>query len=157
MNYSIRSAVCTDVAEIIRLCEEHAGYEQTTYKPNGKAEMLSQFLFSNNPKLHCLLAEMENKIIGYATYMFEFSTWEAGFYLHMDCLYLRPHARGLGIGEALLKQIARAAKENNCTVIQWQTPASNERAIKFYYRIGAASKEKLRFYINDEVLTKLSK
>jgi hypothetical protein len=31
--------------------------------------------------------------------------------------------------------------------VQWQTPAWNEGAIRFYDRIGAVSKEKLRFFL----------
>jgi GNAT superfamily N-acetyltransferase len=152
MNYKIRSAIQADIEEIIKLCGEHAEYEQASYSQEGKAERLSSFLFTGSPRLYCLIAENEKEILGYATYMLEFSTWDAGFYVHMDCLYLRPNARGSGIGEALIKEIAKAAKENNCTQIQWQTPVFNERAIKFYYRIGATSKEKLRMYVNERFI-----
>lgn len=99
--------------------------------------------------MFCLIAESENQIAGYATYMFEFSTWDADFYVHMDCLFIRDFARGFGIGEALVKEIGEETKKNNCSLIQWQTPTFNERAIKFYYRIGATSKEKLRMYLTN--------
>lgn len=147
MNYSIRKAKPSDISEIIQLCAEHAEYEKASFSSEGKAEKLSQLLFGKNPRAYCLMAESENQIVGYATYSFEFSTWDAELYTHMDCLFLRDFARGFGIGEALVHQIKKAAKENNCTIIQWQTPQFNERAIKFYYRIGATSKEKLRMYL----------
>ncbi len=148
MNYKIRRAFPEDITEIINLCAEHAEYEEAFYTREGKAERLSSFLFSQNPRLSCIIAESNNNIVGYATYMLEFSTWDASFYMHMDCLYLRPHMRGLGIGEALINKIAKEAKSQNCTLIQWQTPESNERAIKFYHRIGATSKKKLRMYFD---------
>jgi ribosomal protein S18 acetylase RimI-like enzyme len=147
MNYSIRTAKLNDTNEIIKLCSEHALYEKASYSSEGKAEKLAHYLFSENPRLFCLIAESENQIVGYATYMLEFSTWDADFYVHMDCLFIREFARGFGIGEALVKEIGKQAKKNNCTLIQWQTPQFNERAIKFYYRIGATSKEKLRMYL----------
>jgi GNAT superfamily N-acetyltransferase len=150
MKYKIRNAAPADIEIIIELCAEHADYEQADYSPDGKADKLSRYLFGENPRLYCLIAETESEILGYATYMLEFSTWDAGFYVHMDCLYLRPHARGFGIGEELIKEIAKAAMENKCNEIQWQTPVFNERAIKFYYRMGAASKEKLRMYLMAE-------
>jgi GNAT superfamily N-acetyltransferase len=155
MIFTVRKAEPTDLGEIIDLCAEHAAYEQAAYSPEGKAEKLSSHLFSQSPRLFCLLAVDGTDILGYATYMFEFSTWDAAHYIHMDCLYIRPHARGFGIGEALVKQIAKASKENNCNIIQWQTPVFNERAIKFYYRIGATSKEKLRMYLEEEVIEKM--
>ena len=157
MKYSIRKAIPEDISEIINLCAEHAEYEQVSYSPEGKAEKLAAFIFIDNPRLYCLVAEDEEGIVGYATYMFEFSTWDAGFFVHMDCLYLRPHARGFGIGEAFIKEIAKQTKQNGCNLIQWQTPVFNERAIKFYYRIGATAKEKLRLYVNEETINKLIK
>ncbi len=149
MNYIIRQAKPTDISEIIQLCAEHAEYEKASFSSEGKAQKLAQFFFDKNPTAYCLIAESENQIVGYATYSFEFSTWDAELYTHMDCLFLRDFARGFGIGEALIEQIKTTAKQNNCSIIQWQTPQFNERAIKFYYRIGATSKEKLRMYLTN--------
>lgn len=146
MDYTIRKALPEDMTEIINLCEEHAAYEQASYNRPGKAEKLSFHLFSKEPRLFCLIAEQNSSIAGYATYMFEFSTWDAAFYCHMDCLYLRPAYRGFGMGEALVHEIEKQAKLSGIDLIQWQTPVSNVRAIKFYHRIGATSKEKLRLY-----------
>lgn len=147
MNYKIRRAFPDDIPEIINLCAEHAEYEGSSYTSEGKAEKLSSFLFSQHPRLSCIVAESNNTIVGYATYMLEFSTWDAGLYMHMDCVYLREQMRGLGIGEALINKIIKEAKSQGCNLIQWQTPESNERAIKFYYRMGATSKKKLRMYL----------
>ncbi len=157
MNYKIRKAGPTDINEIIKLCAEHAEYEKANYDAKGKAEKLFPFLFGPNPKLFCLIAESDNQILGYSTYSFEMSTWDAELYTHMDCLYLRPQYRSLGIGEALVKEIAKAASVNNCKIMQWQTPVFNERAIKFYYRIGATSKEKLRLYVDEAAINQLIK
>ena len=73
--------------------------------------------------------------------MQEFSTWDAAFYTHMDCLFVQEHARGFGIGEALVEEIKKQSQLIGSTHIQWQTPDWNERAIKFYYRIGGKVQE----------------
>lgn len=145
--YHIRKAGPADIEEIVQLCAEHAEYERAAYEAEGKAEKLFAYLFADEPCLYCLIAEQGDEVLGYATYMFEFSTWDAGFYAHMDCLYLRPQARGFGIGEALVQEIVKAAKAQGCSVVQWQTPDFNVRAIKFYHRIGAQAKSKQRFYL----------
>ncbi len=157
MNYIIREATEHDVYEIVELCKEHAAYEKAIYDPSGKAEKLSALLLPENPLFNCLVVEYNLDIIGYATYSFEYSTWDAWFYLHMDCLYLREHARGFGIGEVLIKEMAKAATAAGCSAIQWQTPAFNERAIKFYHRLGATAKQKLRFYLDEKTINKLAK
>ena len=66
----------------------------------------------------------------------------------MDCLFIYEAYRGHGIGEALVKEIVTFAINEKAHHIEWQTPIFNERAIKFYRRIGATSKEKLRFTLN---------
>ena len=143
---TIRAARSQDIEAIIELCAEHAAYEQCEYRREGKALALAQFLFSEQPPLHCLVVEASGgDLLGYATYSFEFSTWRAGFFTHMDCLYLRPHARGSGLGAKLLEQIAVHTRRRGLTQMQWQTPATNERAIAFYLRLPASLQEKCRF------------
>lgn len=156
MNYKIRNTEPRDIDEIIKLCAEHAEFEQTNFSPVGKAENLADFLFSENPPVFCLVVENEaGEILGYATFMPEFSTWDAGYYVYMDCLFLRPHARNFGIGKHLIKEIAKFAKSRNIKQLQWHTPAFNERAIKFYRLVGARSKEKMRFYLDEKTIDEL--
>lgn len=157
MNYKIRNAEPKDIDEIIKLCAEHAEYERAEFSTHGKAEKLAEILFSENPPVFCLVVVSENKLLGYTTFMPEFSTWDADYYVYMDCLFLRPQARNFGIGERLIKEIAKFAKSRNIQQVQWHTPGFNERAIKFYHRIGANSKEKTRFYLNEKNIEELSK
>ena len=147
MDYTIRIAEPNDVNEIINLCAEHAEYEKAEHSKEGKAEKLAAFLFAPNPRFHCLLVEKNQVILGYATYAFEFSTWDADLYTNMDCLYLRPQYRGHGIGEALVEEIVKQSRLKGIEQVQWHTPTFNVRAIKFYHRIGASSRDKVRFYL----------
>ena len=110
MNYKIRNAEPRDIEEIILLCIEHAEFERAKFSAEGKAEKLAEFLFSDNPPVFCLIVENEaGEILGYTTFMPEFSTWDADYYVYMDCLFLRPHARNFGIGGELIKEIAKFA------------------------------------------------
>jgi GNAT superfamily N-acetyltransferase len=148
IQYKIRNALPKDIPDIIKCCIEHAAYEKATYDPIGKADKLNNMLFGADAVLQCLLVESENEIIGYISFSRECSTWSAAYYVHMDCLYVMEHYRGNGIGEALVHRIIAYAKQINANHIEWQTPVFNERAIKFYKRIGAIAKEKLRFTLS---------
>lgn len=75
--YRIRRAVPADIEEIVRLCAEHAADERAGYDAEGKAKRLQPFLFGTTPRLYCLIAEQDGNVLGYATYMYEFSTWDA--------------------------------------------------------------------------------
>lgn len=148
MDYLIRDCQPNDVIDVIDLCQKHAAYERDFFNPIGKQEKLQEALFCKQPKLFCLLVEVNKTIVGYATYTIEFSTWDARLFMHMDCLYLEEEARGFGIGEVLIEKLKQIAIVQNCINIQWQTPEFNERAIKFYNRIGATGKEKVRFTLD---------
>lgn len=157
MEYQISFAKINDLDDILSLCAEHAAYEQADYSPVGKYEKLSQLLFGSQPSLYCFLVKQADQVIGYATYSYEVSTWDAAYYVHMDCLFLRPPFRSLGLGEKLVALIAKEALQKQCNIMQWQTPIFNERAIKFYHRIGATSKEKLRLYLDAKSMLNLIK
>ena len=143
----IRFVKKVDLDDLVLLCELHAIYEKANYNAINKSKKLGEYLFSNTPSLYCLVVEKENKIVGYATYMKQFSTWDASFYIYMDCLFLTEETRGFGLGEKLVHRIMEEGHKNKCSLIQWQTPNFNERAIKFYNRLGATSKSKERFFL----------
>ena len=107
----IRFATPSDLDALMQLCAEHAAYEKAEYDPIGKKESLSKQLFSPAPPLYCLVVEQNETIIGYATYMKQFSTWDAAYYLYLDCLYLNGQSRGQGLGELLMQRIKEEAKK----------------------------------------------
>ena len=142
----IRPAQSEDLEHLIILCEKHAHFERADYKSKGKSEALAKALFGENPALYCLVAESQESLIGYATYMVQFSTWDAQPYLYLDCLYLEKSARGKGLGKMFMERIKAEAKRLGCRLIQWQTPDFNQNAIAFYQNLGAEAKSKLRFF-----------
>lgn len=147
---TIRPAQIGDLARLVELCALHAEFEKAPYSSCNKKEMLSKELFNHSPALHCLVVEQNRTIVGYTTYMKQYSTWEAAFYLYMDCLFLIKEARGFGIGERLVEDLKMEALRLGCKQLQWQTPDFNERAMKFYQRIGGLSKPKERYFLEIE-------
>ena len=95
---TIRPLRCDEIASLVHLCSEHATYEKADYAPVGKSESLRRAIAAEPPRLWCLVAEIDSRIVGYATCTRDFSTWRAAEYLYLDCLYIIPKFRGLGIG-----------------------------------------------------------
>ncbi|GAL85822.1 GCN5 family acetyltransferase [Sporocytophaga myxococcoides] len=145
MEYRIRLCEEKDLPVLIELCAKHAAHEKAVYDAKDKERLLKVALFGDNPQLHCLVVEADENVVGYASFTFDYSTWSAASFLHLDCLYLDECYRGYGIGEAMILRIKEIAKANGCINVQWQTPVFNEKAIKFYKRIGGQSKDKVRF------------
>ncbi len=150
----IRSLSDEDLPQLLKLCQAHAVFERSAFDVRGKMEAWQQYLVANEEAIFCWVVEHQKKLIGYASFMKQFSTWEARYYLYLDCLYLDSAYRGLGLGRQLMQRIKVFGQAHHCMEIQWQTPTFNEKAIGFYKALGAKSKSKERFFWNiteDEV------
>ncbi|WP_183579561.1 GNAT family N-acetyltransferase [Mucilaginibacter sp. X5P1] len=147
-DYLIRAVTENDLDELMLMIQEHADYELAEFTPEHKKERLRKTIFSEHAKLNCWVVEQQEKLTGYVTYTFDYSTWDAADFMYMDCLYLREATRGNGIGTAIIQKLRNVAKEKSCINIQWQTPDFNESAIRFYHKNKATSKNKVRFTLS---------
>jgi GNAT superfamily N-acetyltransferase len=148
MNYTIRDCAESDLQDLIGLCARHAAYEKAEYHVEDKAERLRLAIFHNPKRLYCHLVMVEQKAIGFFSYTFDYSTWDAAEFLYLDCLYLDEEYRGMGVGTKVFELLKEIAANKKCVNIQWQTPDFNESAIRFYRRIGGVDKSKQRFTLN---------
>ncbi len=144
----LRPATLADLSELVELCAAHAAYERQEFVRDGAAERVQQSLFGPGARLECIVAEREGQLVGYATHSDEASTWNGTCFTHMDCLFVRDGQRGQRIGERLVRAVAAAAVGRGHREVQWQTPDWNTDAARFYARLGATSKSKLRFSLD---------
>ena len=66
-----------------------------------------------------------------------FSTWDGVHGVYLEDLYVRPGARGAGLGKALLTALAGECVRHGYTRLQWWVLNWNEPAIGFYTSLGA--------------------
>jgi GNAT superfamily N-acetyltransferase len=144
MEYKIREPEIADIVKLMPLIAAHADYEKAAFDPDGKAERLATALFVSK-RLHGLVVEQGGELIGYATYTYDYSTWDAAEFMYLDCLFLKEEARGQKIGEQIINLLKEIATRRDCINIQWQTPDFNEPAIRFYKRNLAKGLNKVRF------------
>lgn len=148
MPIRIRPAVPADLPALLSLIAEHAAYERAAAPPADLGERLAPALFGDPPRLNCLVAAEHDTaaghgaLAGYATWTRDFATWTGRAYTHLDCLYLVAGRRGQGLGARLLDAVRAATGEAET---QWQTPAWNTDAQRFYLRTGAIAADKVRF------------
>ena len=143
---TIRLANRFDSEQILLLCQEHSAYEKADYDSKDKLGLITKNFFDSEHNVKCIVAEQTDTLVGYATFMKQFSSWDADFYVYLDCLYLKESIRGKGIGILMMNYVRNYATNENCKIIQWQTPDFNKNAIKFYRKIGGISKTKERFF-----------
>jgi len=77
--------------------------------------------------------------------------------LYIEDLYVMPEMRGLGLGKALLPQMAKLAQERNCKRLEWWCLDWYEPSNVFYKKLGAIPMaEWTVFRMTGDALTKLA-
>lgn len=138
MDMLIRYAKPDDVSAINRLISDLAQYEHLSHEAVATDDDIAAALFSENPHVFCHVAELDGEIVGFALWFLNYSTFHGAPGLYLEDLFVRPTARGLGIGKALMKTLARLCVERGYTRFQWWVLDWNAPSIDFYKAIGAA-------------------
>jgi GNAT superfamily N-acetyltransferase len=134
----IRPAGEGDVPVILALIRGLAEYEKARPEdlPVDEAA-LRESLFGAQPAAEVLLADVEGETAGFALFFHNFSTWQGRRGLYLEDLFVRPEMRGRGIGQALLRELARIATDRGCARMEWAVLDWNTPAIDFYGSLGA--------------------
>src|SRR5260370_7047005 len=98
-------------------------------------ELLAATLFGPHRYAETLIAEDAGKPIGFALFFHTFSTFLGKPGLYLEDLFVVPDQRSHGVGNALLRQLARIALERGCARLEWAVLNWNREAIKFYDRL----------------------
>jgi len=158
MTFTIRKTTSDDIRAVIGLGREFAKFEKLDHYFVITEEKLSDAMFGSDSFVEGLVAEADQRIIAYAIFYPNFASFrgQKGFFL--EDLYIDADYRGQGVGEAILKEVARIARSRNFDRIDFQVLDWNLPAIKFYEKHGADRSDDERHYVfNDEAFQLLAK
>jgi GNAT superfamily N-acetyltransferase len=130
-------ATPADVPVILELIQGLADYEKLSHAVTATEDQLRATLFGARPAAEVLLAYADGTCEGFALFFQNYSTFLARPGLYLEDLFVRPEARGRGLGAALLKELARIGVERDCGRIEWSVLDWNEPSIAFYRKLGA--------------------
>jgi GNAT superfamily N-acetyltransferase len=134
---SIRPATIKDASLLASMILELAEYEKLAHEAGVTAESIARDGFGPKPKFRAIIAELDGKPAGYAVFFEFYSTFQGRAGLFLEDIYVRPHLRKHGIGQALLNYVARIAWEEDYFCMRWEVLDWNKPAIDFYKRLGA--------------------
>jgi GNAT superfamily N-acetyltransferase len=134
---SIRPATPDDLPLIADLIRALADYEKLADAVRFDAAVLGDKLFGARPYAEVLIGELDGTPQGFALFFHNFSTFEGKPGVYLEDLFVRPEARGSGLGKALLARLAALAVERDCARLEWSVLDWNEPAIGFYKKLGA--------------------
>ncbi len=157
MAITIRPATSADVPQILAFIRALALYERDPDAVTATEADLLRDGFGPNPFYFCLIAECDGAAAGFAFYFFNYSTWKGRPGLYLEDIFVQPEFRGLGIGKALLQQVAAFAVERGCLRLQWEVLDWNTPAIEFYRAMEAEFLDEWRnVRVSGDALRKLA-
>jgi GNAT superfamily N-acetyltransferase len=142
----IRAARPDDVPIIAALIRDLAAYEHLEHEVVFDEAVLGDHLFGERRYAEVIIAETEDGPVGFALFFHNFSTFLGRPGIYLEDLFVRPGARGRGLGKALLVELGRLARARGCGRIEWAVLDWNEPSIAFYRSLGAAPKDEWVLY-----------
>ena len=134
----IRNAVEADISKLLPLMRALAVFEKYEAAFAITEEVLREQGFRRSPPdFHCFVAEEDGPLIGFLVYYFVPFTYRAKPNVIIKELYVADGHRSKGVGELLMKAVAKEADRAGCGMIKWYVAKWNQRSIQFYERLGA--------------------
>ncbi len=155
--FTLRDATPADLPEVVRLVRALAEYEKLLHEAVGTEDDFRALLFGERPLLHAVLAEVEGRVVGQALWFNNVSTFTGQPGIYLEDIFVEPDSRGLGIGKAFFRYLARKAVREGWTRLDWQVLDWNEPSIAFYRGLGAQGmKEWMNQRLSGEALKRLA-
>ncbi len=154
---SIRSATPADISLIGQFIRDLAEYEKLAHEVRFDEAVMAQKLFGPRTFAEVLIGEIDGTPQGFALFFHNFSTFEGRPGIYLEDLFVRPDARGSGLGKALLGKLAALAVERDCARLEWSVLDWNTPAIDFYKALGARPMDEWTVYrVDGNALTDLA-
>ena len=138
---SIRPAARADLPLIAQFIRDLAEYEKLSDAVRFDEAVMGEKLFGANnghgPYAEVVIGEVDGEAQGFALFFHNFSTFEGLPGIYLEDLFVRPEARGAGLGKTLLSHLASLAVERGCARLEWSVLDWNAPAIGFYEKLGA--------------------
>jgi GNAT superfamily N-acetyltransferase len=138
---TIRPATPRDLPLILAFIRELAVYERLEEHVVATEAALATALFGPRPYAEVIFACRGGMPVGFALFFHNFSTFIGKPGIYLEDLFVRPEARGLGVGRRLLQWLARTTLERGCARLDWAVLDWNEPSIGFYRSLGALAQD----------------
>jgi len=136
---TVRCATPADVPLVLSFIRELAVYEQLQDQVVASQTDLARALFGTPRYAEVVFACSDGEALGFALFFHNFSTFLGKPGIYLEDLFVRPQARGRGLGRVLLAHLARTALERGCERLDWAVLDWNAPSIGFYRSLGAAA------------------
>ncbi len=131
MEVKIRRATKEDCQSMMQLINELALYEKAPQEVTVGFDHFVESGFGQNRVWWAFVAEVDQRVVGFALYYIRYSTWK-GQRLYLEDILVTESFRGKGIGQLLFDRLIGETKEKKLSGMVWQVLEWNKPAINFY-------------------------
>jgi GNAT superfamily N-acetyltransferase len=116
----------------------NAFYERVgpTALPDEVTDTLWRRFFDANEPVYCIVAEREDKVVGFCHYLYHRSTSRIEPLCYLQDLFTLAEVRGHGVGRALITAVYEIAKQYGCKRVYWQTHTTNTPGRTLYDKVA---------------------
>ena len=133
----IHPATPNDVPDIFALIKALAEYEKLSHQVTGSVEDLQEHLFGSRVYAETIIAQWEDKTVGFALFFANYSTFLTKPGIYLEDLFVLPNYRRRGIATAMISYLGKLAVARDAGRLEWSVLDWNQSAIAFYDKIGA--------------------
>ena len=144
---TIRPATPHDVPLLLKAIRDLAGHVGEAHEVACTEADLQRFGFGDNPAFEAVIAGADGAFAGMCLFFPIFSTWYGRPGVFVQDLFVDKQFRGLGIGERLLRHVARLSQDRGGIYMRLAVDVANPRARDFYARLGFEWTSDQRSYI----------
>jgi GNAT superfamily N-acetyltransferase len=146
MDIQIRKSTPDEVPTIVRLMRDFAEFEDLGAYCEITEDRLFDVMFGDEAFVEGLVAFHQGEAVAYALFYPYFASFrgQCGFFL--EDIFIAEDFRRNGLGEAMVRIIARLAKKRGFERIDFQVLEWNTPAVKFYEKLGAIRDDSERHF-----------
>jgi len=146
MTISIRPIKARDKTRWLELFKEYIVFYKS--KLGDEQFELTWQRLNSGFNINGLVAELDDKIVGFTHYIFRPSTWEVEDFCYLEDLYTDQTVRGKGVGRSLIKAVEDIAIAKGSKRLYWTTAPDNETARKLYDKVAITDRVQYKIYLN---------
>jgi GNAT superfamily N-acetyltransferase len=145
----VRAGRKTDSEQFIGLVVELAKFERLEPPSEAGRQRLADDIFKNK-RVNLFVAMDRKKMVGYALYFYSYSSFVAKPTLYLEDLFVLEQDRRRGVGFALFRACVEEAISKGCGRMEWTVLTWNDKALRFYEKLGARRLSEWYSYRLDE-------
>jgi len=146
MDIQIRKSTPDEVPAIVRLMRDFAEFEDLGDYCDITEQGLFDVMFGDEAFVEGLVAFHNGEPVAYALFYPYFASFRGQCGYFLEDIFIAEDFRRNGLGEAMVRIVARLAKQRGFERIDFQVLEWNTPAVKFYEKLGAIRDDSERHF-----------